>query len=103
MDADGVVRTGKGNGESMNIEQRNGYTIIDRRGGEPCRVCCSQDCHSREYNKPTMECIKYLRGEIARLLTENARLSILKAGESLYQEPHLNSDIRTDKVSEAMQ
>lgn len=29
-----------------------------------CRVCGSKDVHST-YNKPTMECIKHLRGVIA--------------------------------------
>jgi len=47
------------------IEHHEGFTVIDRRTPEPCRVCCCpDDCHSQEYNKPTMECIKYLREEV---------------------------------------
>ena len=45
------------------------YTVIDKRGQEPakevCRVCGApietKGTHSLEYNKPTMDCIKYLR------------------------------------------
>ena len=45
------------------------FKITDKRGveeekkeyKEPCRVCGSNICHSQEYNKPTMECIGYLR------------------------------------------
>lgn len=47
------------------IEQREGYTFIDRRVPEPCRVCLSPDGHSAHYGKPTMECIQYLRSRIA--------------------------------------
>ncbi len=44
------------------------YTITDKRGmnegqehpEEICRVCGSQVVHSKEYGKPTMDCIKYL-------------------------------------------
>lgn len=47
------------------VEEREGYRIIDRRGceepKEPCRVCGAPECHSREYNRPTMDCIRYLR------------------------------------------
>lgn len=47
----------------MKIEQKEGYTVIDRRGYvEPCRVClCPTECHSTQYGKPTMKCIEYLR------------------------------------------
>lgn len=52
-------------------EKRQGYTIRDRRGIDekdtPCRVCGSSVEHTTVYSQPTMECIKYLRGEIARL------------------------------------
>jgi hypothetical protein len=49
-----------------------GYKINDRRGEdrtptEPCRVCGAPGAHTREYNKPTMECIHYLRGRIIEL------------------------------------
>ena len=43
------------------------YTVTDRRGVDkeeprlPCRVCGSSVEHSREYNKPTMDCVLYLR------------------------------------------
>ena len=43
------------------------YITTDRRrnskeySGEVCRVCGSRDIHSREYGKPTMECIEHLR------------------------------------------
>jgi hypothetical protein len=47
------------------------YTVNDKRGKEPpkenCRVCGSTEVHSKEYNKPTMDCIKYLRSKIAEL------------------------------------
>ena len=47
------------------------YTVIDKRRlnnpdyeeepTEVCRVCGSPEVHTREYNKPTMKCIEYLR------------------------------------------
>lgn len=41
------------------------YKVNDRRGreavGEPCRVCGCPIEHSKEYGKPTMNCIIYLR------------------------------------------
>ncbi len=49
------------------------YEVIDKRGGknkppeEACRVCGSSVAHSKTYNTPTMECIKYLRGKIEKL------------------------------------
>jgi len=49
------------------------YTINDKRGKEEpkevCRVCGSSTAHSKEYNKPTMDCIKHLRGRIQKLET----------------------------------
>lgn len=48
-----------------------GYTVNDRRLKEKvkevCRVCGSKKVHTKKYNDPTMECIKYLRSEIQRL------------------------------------
>jgi hypothetical protein len=56
------------------ISERKNYTIIDRRGVEDpkptCRVCGSRNEHSKEHNKPTMGCIRYLREEIAKLQKE---------------------------------
>ncbi|MFA5071117.1 MAG: hypothetical protein WC511_01980 [Candidatus Pacearchaeota archaeon] len=50
------------------------YTINDRRHNsakkeatEACRVCGSSEVHTREYNKPTMLCIGYLRQTISDL------------------------------------
>lgn len=46
------------------------YSVNDRRGKdkekplEACRVCGAPKVHTREYNKPTMDCIKYLREQI---------------------------------------
>ncbi len=55
----------------MSKEKKEGFIIHDRRGEvEPkpvCRVCGSQDEHTRDYNFPTMQCIKYLREKIAKL------------------------------------
>lgn len=51
-----------------------GYTVNDRRGGndsgiqEACRVC-GGPVHTREYNQPTMECIKFLRDQVTKLST----------------------------------
>jgi len=46
------------------------YTVNDKRGKkapqEVCRVCGAPTVHSKDYNKPTMECIKYLRAELAK-------------------------------------
>lgn len=43
--------------------------VTDRRGQEPvgeaCRVCGAPECHSREYNRPTMQCVEYLRNRPA--------------------------------------
>lgn len=59
------------------------HTIIDKRGveppKEPCRVCGAPVIHSREYNKPTMDCIKYLRGKIAELEGSVAKLRTTSA------------------------
>lgn len=44
--------------------------MVDKRrwskdySGEVCRVCGSRDVHSRDYDKPTMDCINYLKDEI---------------------------------------
>lgn len=42
-----------------------GIMVNDKRGEdkpqEACRVCGSQEVHSMEYNKPTMDCIEYLK------------------------------------------
>lgn len=50
------------------------YTVNDKRGKEPttepCRVCGAKIPHSKEYNKPTMDCIKHLRSRIAELEKE---------------------------------
>ncbi len=51
------------------------YTIVDKRGmnegqehpEEICRVCGSQEVHSKEYGKPTMDCIKYLKDQVSHL------------------------------------
>ena len=51
----------------MKIEEKNGYTIIDRRGGEPCRVCCSSECHTQNYGEPTIQCVEHFRREISSL------------------------------------
>lgn len=46
----------------VKIEHKEGYTLIDRREPEPCRVClCPTECHSTQYGEPTMKCIQYLR------------------------------------------
>ena len=34
---------------------------------ETCRVCGAKELHSLSYGIPTMDCIKYLRSEIAKL------------------------------------
>ena len=52
--------------------EKKPYTITDRRGMESgqehpeevCRVCGSKVVHSKQYGKPTMECIKYLKDQI---------------------------------------
>jgi formate dehydrogenase maturation protein FdhE len=47
-----------------------GYIVHDRRGKEEitevCRVCGSPEVHSKVYNQPTMDCVKYLRAELAK-------------------------------------
>ena len=59
-----------------------GYTVIDKRGEEkdkplPCRVCgCPTAEHSKSYLKPTMECIQYLREQVALYKSENIKLNI---------------------------
>ena len=48
-----------------------GYTITDKRGVEEpkevCRCCGSTEVHTKQYNKPTMECIIYYRKQINKL------------------------------------
>lgn len=43
---------------------------------EVCRVCGSKKVHSRTYEKPTMECIQFLRVENTKL--ENALIAMRK-------------------------
>lgn len=44
------------------------HNVIDKRGTdykepkEVCRVCGSETVHTRDYGRPTTECIKYLKG-----------------------------------------
>lgn len=49
------------------------YKFIDRRyNPKPkpvCRVCGSLHIHSEEYNKPTIDCIEYLRSIISSYKT----------------------------------
>lgn len=53
------------------MNEDKGFKVIDRRGREEpkevCRVCGAPECHSKQYNQPGMDCIKYLRGIIAQL------------------------------------
>lgn len=57
----------------MPTEYKANYTVNDRRGESkeplelPCRVCGSPTEHSKDYNKPTMDCIKYLRDKVSAL------------------------------------
>lgn len=52
----------------MSEQEGRGFTVIDRRGREEpkevCRVCGAPEPHSKQYNQPTMDCIKYLRSQI---------------------------------------
>ena len=45
----------------------------DDYSGEVCRVCGCRDVHTKLYNKPTMDCISYLREEINRYITVNKK------------------------------
>jgi len=66
-------------------DEGKGYTIIDRRGmnegqehpDEVCRVCGSKTVHSKQYGKPTMDCINYLNKKISFLI------SCVNGGEQL--------------------
>lgn len=53
------------------------YKVTDHRGkeapSESCRVCGAPIPHSKTYGTPTMECIKYLRGDALALLREAHR------------------------------
>lgn len=59
------------------------YTINDKRRQEapadPCRTCgaprSKEEPHTLSYNTPTMDCIKYLRREIAKLRSPAAQSS----------------------------
>ena len=66
----GAILPSKGTGEIK--ESKPPYAFIDKRGKrapEPCcRVCGCEVCHSDQYNKPTMDCIKYLRSQISTFL-----------------------------------
>jgi hypothetical protein len=80
-----------------------GYTVNDRRGGanpepaEVCRVCGCSVVHAREYNKPTMGCIEYLRGLAAKAET-------LRLGEEparTFPRPLTADEINTMDLAEA--
>lgn len=55
------------------------HRVIDRRGKdwlkhrEACRCCGAGTVHTQDYNKPSPECIKFLR-ETIRLLEKNDEL-----------------------------
>ena len=51
-------------------EKKEGFVVRDLRGvenkdGDVCRVCGSIDVHTRVYNQPTMDCVKYFRTLLA--------------------------------------
>ncbi len=58
-----------------NMSEDKPYTITDRRGmkegqehsDEVCRVCGSKEVHSKQYGKPTTECITFLKNQIVLL------------------------------------
>lgn len=49
-------------------ESPKGYVVNDRRGKDapsfPCRVCGSAIEHSTDYNRPTMDCIRFLQEKL---------------------------------------
>jgi hypothetical protein len=78
------------------------YTVNDRRGQEKptevCRVCGSKDTHSREYNKPTMDCIKYLRAEndSREIIAEMAKLISLM--DAIFNSKPILDNIDPDEI-----
>lgn len=55
--------------------------VNDKRGSNKpelitptCRVCGAKEEHTDRYGSPTMKCVEFLRGEIARLTEENKKL-----------------------------
>jgi len=45
------------------------YTVIDHRTEpktppEACRVCGAPTVHTKNYNQPTMDCIRHLRSQL---------------------------------------
>jgi hypothetical protein len=68
------------------MKNESKYTIIDKRGenkdrlekiGHACRICgCPDIEHVKSYTEiPTMDCIKYLRGEISKYKILSERLT----------------------------
>lgn len=52
----------------MKIEQKDGYTLIDKRGNEPCRACgIAHDDFSTLYGRATMGCVTALNARVAEL------------------------------------
>lgn len=77
------------------MEKEKSYTINDRRGlelkdgqecmDEVCRVCGSQEVHSKEYGRPTLECVRYLK--------DQSTLQLEKVKEAIkYLGGHQHSD-----------
>jgi hypothetical protein len=73
--------------------KKKDYTITDRRGmsdgqehpEEVCRVCGSKEVHSKNYGRPTMECVRYLQDQ------ETLRLEKVKEAIK-YLGGHQHSD-----------
>ncbi len=58
-------------------------TDIDRRGGEPCRCCAEKHKGaSREYGRPSMECINALRQKI-----QPSRFNVTVLGATADEKP----------------
>ena len=76
-------------------EKEKGYTVTDRRGMESgqehpeevCRVCGSKEVHSKQYGKPTMECINFLQTRIQSLETEERLKAVVDdAKDNFYKK-----------------
>lgn len=80
------IQKAKTDGEQMST----GHKVIMRRGverdateKEACRCCGAPVVHTREYNKPTMACVAYLRdclNVFGTALTESVTLQSHYAG-----------------------
>lgn len=73
----------------MEVKQHEGFTVIDRRGGEPCRCCGMKhpDAITSYGSRPHANCITALRQHIQEVEAERLMLAKLASKEPQFFNP----------------